>query len=62
MVKSLHARTVEACKFSLNLVEEALCEIDDGGDTGNGIPEKRISLVDDLLVMLKVPDRKSERL
>ncbi len=62
MVKSPHAQTVEACKFSLNLVEEALCGVDDGGDAGNCIPEKRSSLVDDLSVILKVPDRKSERL
>eukprot|EP01084_Bolivina_argentea_P037809 69923_1 len=57
MVKSLNARTVEACKFSLNLIEEALYEVDDGGATGNSIPEKRSRLVDDLSVMLKVPDR-----
>ncbi len=61
MVKSLNSRTVEACKFSLNLIEEALYEVDDGGATGNSIPEKRSRLVDDLSVMLKVPDRESER-
>ncbi len=61
MVKSLNARTVEACKFSLNLVEEALYGVHDGGDTGNTLPEKRSRLVDDLSVMLKVPDRESER-
>ncbi len=61
MVKPLHARTIEACKFSLNLVNEALCGIDDGSDTGSDISEKR-SLLDDLSVILKIPDRKSKRL
>ncbi len=61
MVKPVNARTVEACKFSLNLVENALYGVGDGGDTGNSIPEKGSRLMDDLSMMLNVPDRESEQ-